>query len=486
VKVLFIHTAKDAVDERLSRYEEMQFGISYISSWLKAHGHSTRLLYLCGRYRPEQIDHCIQEFGPGLICFTAVYSEYRFVAGIASYIKGRFPALYLLAGGAQVTLDRENCLADPFDALCIGEGEGPTLELVQQLEAGLEPSGIQNLWIKRRDGVERNPCRPFIADLDSYPFPDRDMWREWIGDTGTRQVLFMGRGCPFPCTYCSNHALRKVAGGTYVRYRAPERIVAELAEIRRLFPSTREVYLEVESFSVNMEWALSVCRAVEEFNSTDSSKSYGSPMSYGVNLRLTTNNRFEELFPAMKRANFRFINIGLESGSERVRREVLKRNYSNEDVVKAVRMGHEFGLQVSMYVLIGVPGETPDDFIETVRVLREARPDFCGDGIFFPYPGTELYDRAKAEGLLPEKLDMTMERRRSSLDMPYFRRNEILRCYFLFDHYVYKGVRPWYKIYPRVLNKIIYATPVLYALTNNRFAGWLRKSLRGLLRPSNQ
>lgn len=79
-----------------------------------------------------------------------------------------------------------------------------------------------------------------------------------------------------------------------------------------------------------------------------------------------------------------------------------------------------------------------------------------------------------------------MERRRVSLDMPYFRRSEILKCYFLFDHYVYAGVRPLYKIYPRVLNKIIYATPLLYSLTNNRLAGRLRKILRGLLRPSNQ
>ncbi len=481
MNVLFVHTAKDATDERLSRYEEMQFGISYISSWLKANGHSTRLLYLCGRYRKEQIDHCIEDFRPSLICFTAVYSEYRFVADIATYIKRHFPEKFLLVGGPQVTLDSEACLKSAFDALCIGEGEEPTLELVQQLEAGREPKGIRNLWIKRGDGVERNSCRPFMEELDSYPFPDREIWREWIGDTGTRQVLFMGRGCPFPCTYCSNHALRKVAEGTYVRYRDPARIIAELAEIRRQFPATREVYLEVESFSVNMDWALAVCDAIELLN-----RSYDNPMSYGVNLRLTTKNRFEELLPAMQRANFRFINIGLESGSERVRREVLKRNYSNEDVVRAVNMAREYGLQVSMYVLIGVPGETVEDFHETVRVLREAAPDFCGDGIFFPYPGTELYDRALAEGLLPAKLDMTMERRRATLDMPYFRRSDILKCYFLFDHYVYKGLRPWHKIYPRVLNKIIYAVPFLYAVTNNPLAGWFRRKLRNRLRPSNQ
>jgi radical SAM superfamily enzyme YgiQ (UPF0313 family) len=481
MNILFVHTAKDSGEPLLARYEEMQFGISYISSWLKSHGHETRLLYLCGRYRPDLVEQYLEEFRPVLVCFTAVYSEYRFVVDVAGYIKQRHPGLFLLAGGPQVTLNAEACLGDPFDALCVGEGEAPTLELVTQLSEGREPSGIANLWIKRSNGVERNPSRSFMSDLDAYPFPDREMWRPWIGDTGSRQVLFMGRGCPFPCTYCSNHALKKVSAGEYVRYRKPERIVAELAELHRQFPEVREVYLEIESFSVNLAWALSVCSALEAFN-RDSDR----PLSYGVNLRLTNNNRFEELFPALKRANFRFINIGLESGSERVRREVLKRHYANADVIKAVAMAHDHGLQVSLYVLVGVPGETVADFRETVRVLREAAPDFCGDSIFFPYPGTELYDRAEAEGLLPPRLDMTMERRRATLDMPGFSRSEIMRSYLLFDHYVYRGRRPWYKIYPRVINKIIYAFPFLYAITNNRPVAWLRRLLRKLLRPSNQ
>ncbi len=481
MNVLFIYTAKDEREQKLPLYENMQFGISYISSWLKAHGHQTRLLYLNGYYRPGAIDKCIEEFRPGLVCFTAVYSEYPFVASVAALIKERHPGLFLLAGGPHVTLNPEACLADCFDALCVGEGEEPTLELAGELAADRPPAGIRNLWIRHGDGVERNPSRSFMADLDAYPFPDREMWREWIEDADSRQVVFIGRGCPFPCTYCSNHALRRVSEGTYVRYRQPERIVAEIAEIRTQFPNLREIYLEVESFSVDLPWAQAVCGALEEFN-----RNLAQPLSFGVNLRLTPKNSFDELFPALQRSNFRFINIGLESGSERVRREILKRSYANEDVVRAVKTAKSYGLRVNLYVLIGVPGETLEDFRETVRVLREAQPDYCGDSIFYPYPGTELFQRAKDMGVLRSGTDLNMERRRATLDLPGFSRSGIMRCYLLFDHYIYKGIRPWYQIYPRIINKTLKAYPLLNALSDNLLFVWLRRTLRGILRPSNQ
>jgi radical SAM superfamily enzyme YgiQ (UPF0313 family) len=482
MNVLFVFSAKDSKDERMTLYEEMQFGISYISSFLKKSGHATRLVYLTGASGAGAIDRYIEEFRPGLICFTAVFSQYRFIASVAGHVKRTFPDVFLLAGGPHITLRPEECLADPFDAWCIGEGELPTLELVQQLERGAGlPARIPNLWIRQGDVVEKNPARAFIADLDAMPWPDREMWREWVDEPDSRQVVFIGRGCPFPCTYCSNHALKRVAAGEYVRYRKPGAIVSEIAAIRESFPRVKEVYLEIESFTVNMPWALEVCDRIAAFNAT-----LPVPLTFGVNLRLTGRNAFDELFAAMRKANFRFVNIGLESGSERVRKEVLKRYYTNADVVKTVQGAKAYGFRVNLFVLIGIPGETLEDFRETVRVLREASPDYCGDSIFYPYPGTELYEVALRQGLIGGGQEEAMERRRATLDLPGFSRDQIMRGYIWFDHYVYRGVRPWYQIYPRVANKAVNAIPALSALFNNPAMNWLRRKLRGVLRPSNQ
>ena len=80
-----------------------------------------------------------------------------------------------------------------FDALCIGEGEYPGLELVEQLSEGKSPSGIMNLWIKQADGIEKNPTRPFLQDMDELPFPDREMWNPWtVQDQGDYLPLPFG------------------------------------------------------------------------------------------------------------------------------------------------------------------------------------------------------------------------------------------------------------------------------------------------------
>jgi radical SAM superfamily enzyme YgiQ (UPF0313 family) len=166
------------------------------------------------------------------------------------------------------------------------------------------------------------------------------------------------------------------------------------------------------------------------------------PLSFGANVRIYPGLEFESIFSALKKANFRFIHIGLESGSEKLRREVLRRNYSNEDIVNAVRSARNHGLQVGFFNLIGVPGETFEDFKETVRMNRLCRPDWNFTYIFYPYPGTDLYFLCKKQGLLPDTLDPRKERERAVLDLPGFSRQMIEKGHRFFNCYVYEGVDP--------------------------------------------
>jgi radical SAM superfamily enzyme YgiQ (UPF0313 family) len=438
MNVLFIYSEQDPYtpEKPLEWQERVQFGISYISSFLKERGHNTRLLVLTKKTR-HLVAPAIREFDPGLICFTAVYSEYAFLVHIAAEIKRRFPGIFLLAGGPHVSLSPEECINDAFDALCIGEGEYPSWELVEQLERGAKTSGIQNLWIKMDGEIERNPTRPFIQDLDSLPFPDRVMWEPWIAHPSWRPSVLLGRGCPFQCTYCCNHALRKLAPGRYVRLRSPVNIVQEIEEIRERYPDVGEIYLEVETFGARKEWALELCNHLEQLNGR-----LKNPIVFGANLRVTPGCDHEELFAACKRSNFRFINIGLESGSERVRREVLRRHYSNDDIINTVRLAKKYGLQVGIYNLIGIPGESNRDFKETIRVNRICQPDWFLLSVVFPYPGTDLFRTSQEQGLLEQLPDTDLERRRPALKLPDFSPRQIRRHYTWFSLEVYRGYKP--------------------------------------------
>jgi anaerobic magnesium-protoporphyrin IX monomethyl ester cyclase len=108
----------------------------------------------------------------------------------------------------------------------------------------------------------------------------------------------------------------------------------------------------------------------------------------------------EEVFQALARANVRTLEIGLESGSEALPRETLRRHYSNDDFLQAVALARRHGMAVNVYNMIGLPGETLADRWQTVELNRRAGPDRSLTSIFFPYPGTDLHEICRRQGLL--------------------------------------------------------------------------------------
>ncbi|MBI5554283.1 MAG: B12-binding domain-containing radical SAM protein [Elusimicrobia bacterium] len=461
MNILFIHSQKDSFskDKPLSAQTAMQFGISYIASFLKHQGHETKLVVLTKRSDFNVLDRVLKEYLPALICFTSVCSEYKFISSIAGYIKSSCPEIYLLAGGPHISLNPEDCLSAPFDALCIGEGEEATLELIDQLKQKKSPAKIRNLWIKSEGKVEKNPTRPFLADLDILPFPDRGMWQEWISDRQSAWPILLGRGCPFGCTYCCNHALRKLAAGRYVRNRSIDNVLLELKEITAKHQEVKRIYFEIETFGVKIDWAIEFCKKLENFNAKIT-----APLSFGVNLRITPKMQLEALFSAMKKANFDYVNIGLESGSEKVRKAALQRSYANKDLLAAVNLAKQHGLKVSLYVMVGIPGETLADFKETIQVTRLCLPEYYELFIFYPYPGTELYRVAKQSGLWRQALYEEKERSRATLDLPGFTKKQILSNYIWFEYHIYKGHKPLIQILTVVLRNKIYTSPWSYSI----------------------
>jgi len=441
MRVLFVYSNAKffSLKKPLKSYKNIHVGISYISSVLKSQNHSTSVLALSSEMEEvslDMVDKKIKEFEPQLICFTTVTTQYLFISRVASHIKNHWSSIFLFVGGAYVSLAPHNVLSDDFDALCIGEGEFPTAELVAQLEAGQYPSNILNLWIKRKDKtIEKNPTRPFMQNIDSLPFPDREMWKSLIDvKYNHKQFVFCARGCPFTCTYCANHALKKLASDKYVRFRSVENILKEISFLNKQYPKSRQIYFQAETFNLNRKWLLELCDRLESFNAT-----LKEPYSYSCLVYVIEKFLNEEIFSAFQRANIVAISIGLESGNERIRKEVLKRYYSNEDFLKAVSLARSHGIKVSIFNLIGLPGETKKDHMETVRINNLARPDRSYQSVFIPYPGTDLYDVCKDQGLVKNHFGVTFERQKALVDMPGFAKKEIEHAYKWFEFRIYKG-----------------------------------------------
>lgn len=444
MKVVCVYSTEHyySVERPLHSPVEISFGIASIATALMHAGYDVRLLVVTPRTDISTlVRQCVAEQRPALFCLTAVSSQYELIRAVAREVRQNDPSVRILLGGHHATLNPERVMeATEFDAICIGEGERAVVAYARQLEGGGVPSGIPNLWLRIGEDVERNQPDAFIQDLDSLPFVNREIWREWIADDGRGAALLLGRGCPNRCSYCSNHALCRIASGRYVRFRSPANVICELRQLLQTSSDLERVYLEVETLGANLEYTFELCAHLAEFN-----RGREKPLSFGTNLALVRKiTADEDLLTRLREANFVFLNIGLESGSERIRQQILRRpRYSNDEIISFCRMAANHGLAINLYVLIGVPGETMADFRETVAVTRNCMPANVSLSIFQPYPGTDLYTTAVEMGLIREEtLISTAERRVARLDLPGFSRRQIQWAYITFYYRVFRGSRP--------------------------------------------
>ncbi len=464
-----VYTVEDyvSIEKPLHSFESIPFGIAFIATSLKHANFDTQILVATpGADYYNLLEQHIQKHAPKLICLTAVASQYPTIREIAKSIRQIDSSINIIIGGHHTSLNPSEVISeDCFDALCIGEGEQAVVEYASQINSGKNtPSNINNLWIKNSDNnnIEKNDRHPFVQDLDNLPYIDRSMWANLIDDKSRMASILLGRGCPNKCTYCSNHALAKLSEGKYVRFRSPENVIKELKQLIQDYPEITKVYLEVETLSINLKYVDDLCAQLEKFNA-----GLQNPPKYGVNLTMRKKLlESDEFLPKLKAANFEFINIGLESGSERVRREILKRpQYDNQSLINFCNLAKKAGIEANLFVLVGIPGETLSDFKETIACTRECNPQHVHLSIFYPYPGTDLFNVAKEMGVLQANtLKPGFERRTANLDLPGFSKKQIQREFLLFYYNVYKGRLPFYKIASRVIRELVFLYPRLNEL----------------------
>jgi len=437
MKILFVYPDINVRGGAMS----YQFGIGMLSALLKAHGHQTRLHYTFGKYDSSALGRAIAGWRPDLIAFSAVSPQYQYVHRLFRDLQP-FQAFTIL-GGQHATLAPE-CLEtiEGLNAICIGEGEYPLLELVESLAAGKIDYTIKNIWFKTGGKIIRNETRPFIENLDSLSFPDRELFNyQQSIDSDFSTALFMfSRGCPYDCTFCSNHALRSKQPGRYVRFRS---VASALEEIRQVTSRYRmqTLYFNDDCFTAQKSF-------LEEFCAR-----YPAEFKFPFDINARPETLTDDICRRLKEAGCRRVSIGIENGSEVFRREILGRRQSNDRIAEAFAACRRAGLKTKSFNIVGFPHETPAIFQETVNLNRRIQPDSVIIGVFEPYPGTKLAEVCLKQGFISADASEAcfIGRRDTALNMPQFSRREILHCFRTFAYKVYRQNAPFkaafYRIY---------------------------------------
>ena len=234
-------------------------GIGYLSAVLKQMGHETSLVHVVEPPEREWLVARVKAEAPDLVGFSSTTHMFRHVARWAGWLREELdvPAA---CGGVHPTIATAEVIETPgIDFACIGEAEDTLLELCEALEQGDDPSEIQGLWARKPDGaVARNAARPLLTDLDSLPFPDRGIFDPslFCEDQHPRGTLMASRGCPFNCTYCSNHAQKSVYPNQkdYVRFRTPENVVAEIEQMLTTGERIEYIRFDDDILTTDREW----------------------------------------------------------------------------------------------------------------------------------------------------------------------------------------------------------------------------------------
>ena len=393
MKVLFleIDTERD--------WAVASIGPAFLAAYIRPHGHRAEMLRVPPEEGAAEVIQAIRQSAPDLLGLSLTSRQWLRARSLVAAIRETLD-IPVIAGGLHPTFSPEAVLASPgFDYVCLGEGEAAFLELLGALEqrGGVEPGELDNIWVR---GGARPALRPPIEPLDRVPFMARDLLDEPPG------VIHMEtqRGCPFPCTYCAarnfNQLYREI--GPYGRRRSHENVLAELAGFEAAGQLSYVIFLD-DTFTIQRRWVEELCRLYQE----------RCACPFSIHARVETVD--QEMLDWLAAAGCSHITYGVESGSYRIRRDVMRRPVRNQRFRDVFRWTREAGIMVTANYMLGLPEETREDLEMTYALAEELDAFDFGYFVFYPYPGTHLFELCLERGYLPADYEERPARHRASI-----------------------------------------------------------------------
>ena len=369
--------------------------IEILSSFLKKHHHQVGLVFDPKLFDSEalkfkklsplfdiknEIVKQVINQKPDLIGFSVFTLNYQRALEIAGLIKKHNPKIPIIFGGIHPTSVPELVIKEKsVDMVCIGEGENALNELLKNPTA----SNIKNIWFKRNGRIIKNPLRPLIKNLNLLPFPDKDLFHKIYPGFMKDYYTLSSRGCPFACTYCANNVLRNVYKGLGkpIRRRSPQNIINELIWAKEKFSPKKITFVD-DIFVQDIKW-------LKQFTFLYKKK---IKLPYVV----LTHPRFVtlEIAKLLAKSGCYFLLFGIQSASEKTRKEILKRFETNHEIEQAALNCHLAKLPFSIDHIFNIPGEGIAEHEFALRFYNSLRPSIINSFWLQYFPKTEIINEA--------------------------------------------------------------------------------------------
>lgn len=357
-------------------------GLASLSAAAKAQGFAVDLIDLRALQSWEHFRQVLTERAPDVVGVTMMSVDYNPARQALAIVKEVFPQTVTVLGGPHVTISLEDSLRIPnVDYWALHEGEVTFPQLLQALAEGNPP--------------QRKVLRGPTPNLNDIPYADRDLfmeeWRKWGYDLDSPEVPFAeelpapfatiiaGRGCIYNCSFCKPGEDYLFGKGT--RKRSVDNVLGEIRMLVDKYHIASFMFHD-DCLTEDREWVL-------EF--TEKYVAEGFTMPFFGQSRADIIVKNEDMVERMAQAGLRGYFIGFESGNQRVLHEVLRKGTTVAQNIQAARICKQHGISIWANYMMGIPTETKEEVLDTVRMLKEIDPDYYSPAFYTPHPGTDLY-----------------------------------------------------------------------------------------------
>ena len=379
----------------------------------------------------------VNDFQPDLIAVSC--TETTFLRGIKIIDETKDLGIKNIFGGVFPTFAPELVMQhQSVDMVCVGEGENTIIDLANSISNKEDYSNITNIWMRKNDGtiIKNSISRP--VDIDKLPpltdvglFGEKRFYRPMGGKIRRLLPVETHRGCQYTCAFCNSPGQNRLYGDgdflkgmSFFRKKSMD-LVKEEIENHIKNHNVEYVYFWADTF---LAWS---DKEFDEFI-----KMYSDiKLPYWCQTRIETVD--EEKFRRMKDVGLDRITFGLEHGNEDFRRDVVKREYSNEDAIEKIKIVEKLGITFSINNIIGFPDETRELAFDTIELNRQFNSDNTSCSILVPFHGTELHDLCVKKGYLdPNVICAVSNSGESLLNMPQWDKKDMTRLRDVFAMYI--------------------------------------------------
>ncbi|MDP2168743.1 MAG: radical SAM protein [Thermodesulfovibrionales bacterium] len=363
-------------------------GLGYIASVLIKHGYDVRLCEPdAQRMGYEDIERMLAHERPDIVGIGSATPNFHNAVEIARLAKAH-GAVVVLGGIHASSLPSHIAgqYGEFFDYVVCGEGEFSILELVRELEAGRVPLNVKGLSFLHEGRVITTPLRPHIENLDSLPYPARellpqDIFRPNLHNQRYKRcfTILTSRGCPFRCSFCAS---RKALGSIY-RTHSADYVLGEMEYLKKLYGAEQLVITD-DTFTLDRNRLIAICEGMIRHNLN---------LKWFCFSQVTAVDK--DILKLMKRAGCYNIGFGVESASLRIL-SLMKKPIRPEKCAEVIAAASGLGIKTQAFFVLGIE-ESLEELRQTVDFAVRLKPTFSFFNMLVPYPGTEEFERFFAD-----------------------------------------------------------------------------------------